>query len=66
MKIIFKSEDVSHVDIIISTDWSFARKILDIIWSEMTIDTFNRKIDEENKKLYGRGKDKFQKIEEKE
>lgn len=39
MKIIFKSDGPCHGELIFDTDWTFAKKILDIIWEELTINT---------------------------
>ena len=44
MKIIIESEYPSHNRIIIDTDITFAKKIMDLIWKEITIESLNRTI----------------------
>lgn len=51
MKIIFSEEGCGYV-LVFNTDWTFAKKILEICWNEITIESFHKNIerDEERKK----------------
>ena len=48
MKIIFDSEEKCHGRIIFDTDWTYAKKIIDMIWNDMTINPFNEKVGKEH------------------
>jgi len=50
MKITF-SEDNHGLSITFNTDWTIGKKMLDLMWDEMTIIPFNRQIDIENNKF---------------
>jgi len=47
MKITF-SEDNHGLSITFNTDWTIGKKMLDLMWDEMTIIPFNRQCDKEN------------------
>ena len=50
MRIIFESEQPTHNRIIVDTDWTFAKKLLDIVFDDMTEKAFFRQLSEDNKK----------------
>lgn len=50
MKIVFHSDEKSHGTLVFDTDWTFAKKILDMIWKEITIEAFDRKIKKNDEK----------------
>jgi len=54
MKIIFQSDDNCHGTLIFDTDWTLAKRVLDMIWADMTIDAFNSRIEKENNKNMGK------------
>jgi len=37
VQIIFESEYPSHNRIVVKSDWTFAKKILEMVWNDMTI-----------------------------
>ena len=48
MKITFQDENCGYRMIFV-TDWTFGRRILEICWQEMTLETFKRMVDKDNK-----------------
>lgn len=49
MRIIFESDDPCHGRLVFNTDWSFSKKILDLIWDDMTIESLKRIVEDEAK-----------------
>jgi hypothetical protein len=52
MKIIFDSEQKTANRIIIDTDWTTARKYLELIWEDMTINPFSDDAEKEQQELF--------------
>jgi hypothetical protein len=51
MKIIFQEEGTGE-SFIFDCGWNTGKEILDLLWKKMTIDVFNRKVEEDNKKIF--------------
>ena len=50
MKIIFAFDDTGE-RLVYDCGWSTAKKLLDLIWEELTIKSFDKKVEEQNRKL---------------